>query len=247
MDSGAASGPTLLADEERAKMIARIKALRAKQVVVGCTEQEALLAAQIAHRLMEKYDLTYVEECKEVKKPLSILLAVLPAVEYVISRTYKITTFNCGCGCGQSGTSTQWRNISVYTFPNGVSGYSTHKARSDTRHVFSNGVTGESTKTDRNRTTHKFSNGVTGYSFLDGDKIKHELSIGITGVSVEKERIERESNFVTDPTSLLNYEELIRHTFNDGSIGITRQPSVFQCKDLHFWREVRKCENLESY
>ena len=46
---------------EREKICARIRALRAKTVAAGCTEEEALAAAALAARLLRDYNLTLEE------------------------------------------------------------------------------------------------------------------------------------------------------------------------------------------
>lgn len=47
--------------QEREKIAARIRALRAKTVENGCTEDEAIAAAEMLTRLLEKYNLTIDE------------------------------------------------------------------------------------------------------------------------------------------------------------------------------------------
>ena len=48
--------------EARQKIIARIRALQSKTVENGCTENEALAAAEMASRLMEEYEVDFSEE-----------------------------------------------------------------------------------------------------------------------------------------------------------------------------------------
>lgn len=52
---------------KREKIVAKIKALLDKTTANGCTEAEAVAAAEAANRLMEDYDLTYTDLETEVR------------------------------------------------------------------------------------------------------------------------------------------------------------------------------------
>lgn len=55
-----------MTDSEKSRIIAKVKALMAKTIDAGCTESEAMTAANLAAELMQKYDLE-VKDIEEIK------------------------------------------------------------------------------------------------------------------------------------------------------------------------------------